>query len=232
MTFALNILNAFLTYPQVPEHLQKEDLLEYIHTRWNPVYVTVGEERHEDGGKHFHVFFKVDKRIRSKDQRYFDWEGCHPNIQSAYNVTKCLEYCQKDGLFIERGDKPDKSIKRSWESCLTAETKEEFMHNIAQQYPRDYVLSLERIEYFADKKFKPQLPAYAPNFTNFIVPAPVAEWMEQMTNVRPMCTLHHYGLPRRRAPAGPPLYGRGSLPAKPWWLAHFFHYELLFISAR
>jgi len=215
MPFALNILNAFLTYPQVPEHLTKEALLDYIQSRWNPVYVTVGEERHEDGGKHFHVFFKVSKRIRSQDERYFDWENCHPNIQSAYNVVKCLEYCQKDGLFVEHGEKPDKAVKRTWESCLDAATKEEFMEKVAVQFPRDYVLSLERIEYFAEKKFKPDVPVYVPIFNDFNVPAPVAEWMEQMSQVcvRSTTTICRVGAPqpgRLSTAAGPCPLNRGG----------------------
>lgn len=178
--------------------------MDYVLRKWQPVYVTVGEERHEDGGKHFHVFFKSNKRIRSTSERYFDWEGCHPNIQSAYNPHKCKDYCQKDGNYVEHGDAPEmKEKKRGWEDLITAPTKEEFFKQVAEVYPRDYVINLEKIEYYADKKYKAEMPPYEPRFGEFVVPERVQEWIAQMENV---CALGATA-PRNPSPPNPPQAG-------------------------
>lgn len=183
MAFALNIFHLFLTYPQVPEDLQRDALHTHLTTKFALEYCCTSEERHEDGGKHFHVYAKFIKRFRSKDQSVFDFAGRHPNIQSAYNPAKCLAYVQKDKNFIESGDAPTLKGENSWDSIVAVDDKEEFMQAVKSKYPRDYVLNLEKLEYYADKRFKPELPIYVPIYTDFIVPAPVAEWMQQMNEV-------------------------------------------------
>lgn len=181
--FQLNILNAFLTYPQVGQST-RDALYTFLTTTFDLSYICVSEELHADGNKHFHAFLKFKKRFRSNRESVFDFDGNHPNIQSAYNPGKCLEYVKKDGNFIEDGEPPaiaDK--KRTWDSVVDCATKEEFMLAIQTTFPRDYVLNLERIEYFADKKFKPENPVYTPTFSDFIVPERLQEWVSQMTEV-------------------------------------------------
>lgn len=193
MAFALNIFHVFLTYPQVPEELQRDALHNYLTNKFAFEYCCTSEERHEDGGKHFHVYAKFTKRFRSKDQSIFDYSGRHPNIQSAYNPGKCLTYVQKDKNFIESGVPPALKEDNSWDAIVAVETKDDFMQAVKAKYPRDYVLNLEKLEYYAEKRFKPELPAYVPIYNDFIVPAPVKEWMDQMHQVR-VPTAHIFSL--------------------------------------
>lgn len=212
MPFALNILNAFLTYPQVGD-AELTGIYDWLTATFECDYVCVSEERHEDGGKHFHAFLRFARRFRSSNQSVFDYNGNHPNIKSAYAPSKCLEYVKKDGNFLEYGDATQitkSGAKRSWESVVGCPTKEEFMSMIQEQFPRDYVLNLERIEYFADKKYKPEAPVYTPTFTNFTIPNQLQEWVAQMDNEgNPDPNFYHSGsffisgLPLRAADVRP-----------------------------
>jgi len=212
MPFQFSCIYAFLTYSQVGD-ASRDELFDFLCTSFTFDYLCVSLELHQDGGRHFHVFAKFSTRFRSRNQSIFDFNGLHPNIKSAYAPAKCLEYVQKHGNFKEWGDfGPLDSLpkKKSWAEASSCVTKDEFMTFVAENFPRDHVLNLERIEYFASKKFKPEIPEYIPSFSNFIVPLPVREWLVNLDVVSSY--YFHSQRPRCASalPPPPPLPGELS----------------------
>ena len=64
----------------------------------------VGREIHEDGGIHLHAFFSFEKKRNLKNERIFDVEGVHPNIQASYGTPeKGYDYAIKDGDVVGGG---------------------------------------------------------------------------------------------------------------------------------
>lgn len=57
----LNTQHVLLTYPQ--SRLDKTLLADYLYTLPNVKALIVGEENHQDGGKHFHVYLRFEKRV-------------------------------------------------------------------------------------------------------------------------------------------------------------------------
>lgn len=88
----------FLTYAQCPE--DKEGLLTFLRTRGTLQSFVVAREQHADGQFHLHACVAYEQVIRA-GKRHFDFEGKHPNVQSPRNWNACIQYCKKDGDFIE-----------------------------------------------------------------------------------------------------------------------------------
>lgn len=97
MAFRVQGKNIFLTYAQAERIESKEHLLWHLRdkvptpTRW-----AIGEEQHQDGGKHFHVLLGYDDRIDIRDQAFYDYNGHHPNIQCARAPNQVLAYVTKE----------------------------------------------------------------------------------------------------------------------------------------
>jgi len=73
-----------------------------------------------------------------------------------------------------------KTVKRSWGELVSeSTTADEFKAQVAIHYPRESVLQLEKIEYYCEKRFKPKIPEYKPQYTEFIVPALLQFWVDQ-----------------------------------------------------
>lgn len=107
----LQAKNFFLTYSQIAEDCDKADSLKAFKQVFqdNLAYIVVSEEKHLDGGKHFHVALSLKQEIKI-DPRKFDqfvWSNTggvkvfyHPNVQTARNQNSVLEYIIKDGGII------------------------------------------------------------------------------------------------------------------------------------
>lgn len=101
----------FLTYPKchMPNKesmcIAIEELLEEKQLAFKQLLVA--EETHEDGSLHYHVLINFGRVVNIKDPKAFDInvDGCvsHPNIQGVKIMQKCLDYCTKDGNFINKG---------------------------------------------------------------------------------------------------------------------------------
>ena len=96
--FQLNTKTIFLTYPQAPESWTKESLLAALESKC-PTFInyTIAQEIHLKGGVHFHVLLEFVVPFRTKNERYFDIDGKHPNIQSGRNPLDIRRYIEKDG---------------------------------------------------------------------------------------------------------------------------------------
>jgi len=109
--FRVNCRNFFLTYPQAPLYLQKEDILEHlVNLCPDYSYVCVAKEHHLDGSPHFHALLMLNKKEDVKNPRYFDIENhraltvLHCNIQCARDAEDVLSYITKtDKEFAKAG---------------------------------------------------------------------------------------------------------------------------------
>lgn len=209
MPFQFACTYAFLTYSQVGD-ASRDALFDFLESRFTFVYLCVSEEPHADGGRHFHVFARFATRFRSRDQSVFDFMGLHPNIKSAYAPKSCLDYVKKHGNYKESGtfgEVEQFTKKKTWSDATSCVTKREFMDFVAEHFPRDHVLNLERIEYFAEKKFKPEVPPYVPSYQDFLVPHPVREWI---VNLDVVCFFSYRPRCASALPPPPPLPGELS----------------------
>lgn len=103
--FRLNARNFFLTYSNVEQQgwhaFTNQELFEFLTALSGTTYVCVGQEQHEDGSPHFHaiVTFKSKKDLRNES--FFNFGNCHPNIQPVHNYRAAISYCKKDGHWTE-----------------------------------------------------------------------------------------------------------------------------------
>lgn len=99
--FRFNARSVFLTYPQCP--IPKEHVLTLLRTKLGEdagTHYLIGQETHQDGHFHIHVFVEREKLINSRNPRYFDleWEDnavFHPNITAPRDRQDVMRYVTK-----------------------------------------------------------------------------------------------------------------------------------------
>lgn len=103
MSFRLQAKHIALTYPQASFAL--EDGLTFLRNRpagsSNVVAVAICSETHADGALHRHAYVRYDRRINITSASFFDFAGCHPNVQACRNVAAWNNYIREDGVFLE-----------------------------------------------------------------------------------------------------------------------------------
>lgn len=94
--FQLRAKNVALTYPQCD--LDKQYLFDALRARGgdNLSGLLVVVERHEDGNTHFHAYLRFHTPLSTRDSRYFDVDGYHPNTQSCRTPRSWVRYCLKE----------------------------------------------------------------------------------------------------------------------------------------
>jgi len=70
----------------------------------NVKYVLVCHELHKDGTDHLHALISFDKKRDIRNEKYFDIDNFHPNIQSVKSMPKSINYIKKDKDFVEWGE--------------------------------------------------------------------------------------------------------------------------------
>jgi len=177
--------NIFLTYAQCT--LTKENVLQKLKELiGEQASIRVGHELHQDGGHHLHCFISNPENIRTRDPRYFDLEGFHPNFQSARQRKNCYTYCGKDDDYVECGPPFEfKEDKRKWDEIENAQTPDEVRDIVKAASYRDYVLNFEKIETFIRFKFQDRVIQYSSirDITDFTIPQEMLDWTEQMNEV-------------------------------------------------
>lgn len=124
MPFRCDAKHFFLTYPQADGIQSKEELMEFLQEkRPSAHYICVAQERHQDGNTHYHAVISHQRRFNCRDDRFFDFKGQHPNIQACKHLGKSINYCQKDGDFVEFGELPESS-KSIHDQCYDMERHE------------------------------------------------------------------------------------------------------------
>lgn len=149
--FRCNCRSFFLTYPRCDS--SRQELLEFLcglEPSW--VYVTVGEETHADGSPHLHALVVTAKKRDIRDAAHFNFNGHHCNVQPARNVSDVAAYVQKENCFVEIGNRP-KRKGIDWSSIVSCSNAAEALATVKENFPREYVLNLERIEYFLSKHY-------------------------------------------------------------------------------
>lgn len=183
MPFRLNSKSFIVTYPQCG--LDKQFVLEWFRTQFveSIIGIRVGHELHEDGQDHLHVVFNLRTAYCTRNERCFDIEGHHPNIQSTRSLPKSFEYAGKDGDFVDYGVIPDKE-ECKWSRVINAATKEEALSLAKDASPRDYVLQYDKILSFCEQHFTNKIPPYEPQFTVWNdLPPQLQQFQAQMNNV-------------------------------------------------
>ena len=128
----------------------------------------------------------MERKCNITNNRYFDVNGFHPNVQSAKDPLACLDYVKKDGDFIIHGE-PGLGLdpRSSWADAIAAATRDDFLSAVRSSYPRDYVINYDKIISFAESHYKPVEVPYQPSFTEFNVDdlfPELTEWVD--TNIK------------------------------------------------
>lgn len=154
--FAFDGTHVFLTYPQCGE-LSRERLRDFIVERAPESRYFIARELHDDGNPHLHAYIHFGRRRRFHGGHCFDVDGHHPNIQKPRSARDVVTYCGKEDATplanfelaeIGRGE------RGGWDEVVSgAESRDEFLALVRERFPRDYVLSLERILFFCEWRF-------------------------------------------------------------------------------
>lgn len=149
--FRLAARSVFLTYPRCSASGQELlDFLCGLEPTW--VYATVGTEAHQDGTPHLHALVLFSKKRDIRNAKHFDWRGYHPNVQPTRSVPEAIAYVQKENCYVECGIRP-LSKTSNWSGVISCSDPASALSFVRENFPRDYVLNLERIEYFVNKHF-------------------------------------------------------------------------------
>lgn len=105
MTFKFDSTTFFLTYAQAGD-LDWDQIINHIAQIKDIDWLRICKELHQDGEPHYHVVGKFSGRVQSRNERLFDVEGKHPNIQQIRSIKRALQYVTKDGEFRDIGAVP------------------------------------------------------------------------------------------------------------------------------
>jgi len=155
MAFRFSALKVLLTYSQVCDHLNKEAIFYSINERYETDTYTLGEEVHQDDGRHIHCVFVFRLKVDSRDPRLFD-VNCgnptctndhHPNIRpirrGKANYDKAVEYVTKEDPTPLTNVEP----RLTWSEIVEQATCEaDYLTMVRKHYPRDFALSLTRLK--------------------------------------------------------------------------------------
>lgn len=186
MPFRLSSKNVFLTYPRCDS--PKEELLAHLVTlltAYTP-HIRVAHELHDDEGHHLHAFIRLERKLDTRSERFFDYRGFHPNIVSKIrSLVSVFEYVSKDEDYCDHGQPDPGSLKDKWKTIHSSTTAEEFWTSVQELAPRDSILNLEKLEYYVQKKFGEQILPYQspwPGFNTAEHPQ-LQEWADSSLNL-------------------------------------------------
>ena len=148
-----------MTYPQsdLDNDVVADTLLDKVDS-FDPLYIVVSRELHQDGNPHHHALIQLGKKPDITNAAYFDIDDVngvsrHPNIQKAprpnATLTDTRNYVIKDGEFVERGEWIEPSNKRKrddvFAEALTARSRQEAEEIIKAGAPRDWFVAASQI---------------------------------------------------------------------------------------
>lgn len=182
MPFRLNARNVFLTYPRCA--VSPSALGEFLSEIRPATYIHVVRERHEDGTPHLHALLQWIDKYNLRDERKFDFEGFHPNIQPARDIVAIEDYISKalpDHPSIEDeykfGAFSRSTAESKWRKVAEAVTEDDVLQAALDASARDYVIHHDRIKEYARSKQRLRVP-YTPKPTEtFQLPPALASYM-------------------------------------------------------
>lgn len=145
--FRIDAKRFFLTYPQVNELLPtKESLLEQIQILVPVQEYCISEEKHQDGGRHFHAYIELTHKKNIRQADFFDIRDHHPNVQPVRNRNQVLKYIRKDGNYIESAGIPDGGRGGGYIRLAEGGDIAAAISEFRKEHPKEYVSGLPRIE--------------------------------------------------------------------------------------
>lgn len=188
MPYQLKAKNILLTYAQCA--LTKEQLLDHLKTLCSGA-IRVSEELHEDGSPHLHAYIQSTTPIRTKNERYFDLNNYHPNVQSCRDPKAAWTYVAKDGNFVDHGVFEFKQDKRKWAEVFTAETPDQAREMIKEISARDFILQNDRVESYIRKAFETKIEPFVPTWKpdQFTIEPDMASFLDQLHEVNKIAAL-------------------------------------------
>ncbi|ADT91304.1 RepA [Bromus catharticus striate mosaic virus] len=215
--FEVRSRNIFLTYSKC--HLDPVFMQEHLSSllrRFEPTYVYVAREEHQDGSYHLHCLVQCKKYVRTKSAKFFDVEEFHPNVQNARMPHKVLAYIKKNPLcFVETGvfqastkqkkkkvDAPSTKDAKMAEIIKSSTCKEDYLSMVRNTFPFDWATRLQQFQYSAESLF-PSVPT--PYMDPFGMPAQdehpvIGAWLQaELFSVSPYAYSIHNGVTEDQA---------------------------------
>lgn len=156
--FRLSCKHLFITYSQA-EDLTKEIIRDFIKQKFGLRICSyiIAEERHEDGGKHFHILVSAHTKFNIRDARILDIGEYHPSMEAARGAKYVEKYLRKeDNSPMEFGLETDRWITLA-EDGKTRESLDLFK----TMHPLQYTIHLESIRRnITYMGYKPQKAPY------------------------------------------------------------------------
>lgn len=98
--FRLQSKKLFLTYSQIQDKFNKEELKEFLCNKLDVNKYVVAEEPHKDGGLHMHVYLELNKICNIINCHFLDFKEIHGNYVKVKNDYKVKKYCTKEDNYI------------------------------------------------------------------------------------------------------------------------------------
>nr|WKU84254.1 replication-associated protein [Eleusine indica associated virus] len=170
-SFHLRSANIFLTYPHCSVSPQEAGEFLWGKARpYNPIYIIISSEFHQDNTPHLHCLLQTDKPVKTRDPSFFDIQGHHPNIQPSRSPNKTREYILKNpiskyerGVFIPRGGfihgaSAGNSTKQTKNEIMadiisSSTSKQDYLSMVQKAFPFDWATKLQHFEYSAERLF-------------------------------------------------------------------------------
>lgn len=67
---------------------------------WKLQSYIIAREQHKDGNSHIHCWLRLEKKINITNNRLFDLDGYHPNIQGVKSNQAVIKYVTKENDYI------------------------------------------------------------------------------------------------------------------------------------
>lgn len=140
-------------------------LRDFLIEKGGPADYIVASELHQNGKVHYHVSIKFVTKIETRNARYFDFMGVHPNDRGAPGKGWAA-YCAKHSDYITNFYEAD-----PFTEALSFSTVDEVADYLWKKRPRDMALHGERITANYAKRLRraPTFePYYGPWFMSWI----------------------------------------------------------------
>lgn len=181
--FNMKSKNIFLTYPQIGD-ITREEIKDFLCSKLKLKKYVIALEKHEDGGNHIHAHISLAYNKNIKNERFFDYKGHHPNIQSMRNVNACRNYVMKDGNYIYHGYKDEPITPDVWKEAmdLAKDDAHAAIDLLDQKKPQDMLKFGHNIE--ANIKRRENTQIYKNNEFKFKDLPKVFKWKTLMLETR------------------------------------------------
>lgn len=118
--FRFNASSVFLTYPQC--NLTIHQVMDFLLTKKASVMV-VAQEHHRDGNPHIHAYAEFKVKIDTRNERFFDYKGFHPNIAKPISKFFVIRYVTKKKDYEEHNIDVQKYLDEEKKKMKKQESK-------------------------------------------------------------------------------------------------------------